>query len=447
MSDLPGEDNDASPTPTPYRTEAMTQSDVDTAIASAPAIRQRGPLYALSYRNFRLFFFGQLISVAGTWMNSVAQQWLIWELTHSARWLGLISGARAIPYVVFALHGGEIADRFPRRAVLVWTQVLSMLLAFVTAALAAHYPIPIQPWHLAVLAGLSGIVNAYNMPAQQAFVTDMVEERDALPNAIALNSLRFNLARFVGPVMAGVVLVRTNAAVCFFLDGLSFLAVIVSLLMMRLPAFTRLDRTDSIWGGFLYIRDTPRVLRLVLLIGAGSIFAWSVSTLFPMLADQFHRGAGGFSLLTGVNGVGAAIGGAALTIWGDRLPRRYAVYGGAILFCISLITLSFSHSFALSLAILIWAGFMMIVFAISAQTRVQEEVPDDLRGRVMAVYSLVFQGLMPLGSLEIGFLAAHLGGPEAIRINALLCLVIAVGLFAWSQLSRRSAPPLPSSNA
>jgi MFS family permease len=413
----------------------MTQSEVDAALASAPAIKKRGPLYALTFRNFRLFFFGQLISVAGTWMQTVAQQWLVWELTHSPRWLGFISGASAIPYVVFALHGGEVADRFPRRAILVWTQALAMGLAFVLALLASNHPVHIQPWHIALLAAIGGIVNAYNMPAQQAFVTDMVDDREALPNAIALNSLRFNLARFVGPILAGVVLVRTNAAMCFFLNGLSFLAVIVSLLMMRLPAFVQLDRTDSIWGGFTYIRETPRVLRLVLLIGAGSVFAWSVSTLYPMLADQFHRG---------VNGVGAALGGVALTVFGDRLPRRYAVYGGAVLFCISLFTLSIIHNFTLALAILVWSGFAMIVFAITAQTRVQEEVPDDLRGRVMAVYSLVFQGLMPIGGLEIGFLAGHFGGQEAIRINSVICLVIAVGLFVWSQLSHRSGPPLPS---
>jgi len=443
MSEPLGEDSAASPSPAPYRTEAMTQSEVDAAIASAPAIKKRGPLYALTFRNFRLFFFGQLVSVAGTWMQTVAQQWLVWELTHSPRWLGIISGASAIPYVVFALHGGEVADRFPRRNVLVWTQVLAMLLAFALAVLASSRLIPIQPWHIALLAGLSGIVNAYNMPAQQAFVTDMVE-REALSNAIALNSLRFNLARFIGPILAGVVLVKTNASVCFFLNGLSFLAVIVSLLMMRLPAFVRRDRADSIWGGFTYIRDTPRVLRLVLLIGAGSIFAWSVSTLYPMLADQFHRGASGYSLLTGVNGVGAALGGVALTLWGDRLPRRYAVYGGAVMFCISLVLLSITRSFPLALAVLIWSGFAMIVFAITAQTRVQEDVPDDLRGRVMAVYSLVFQGLMPIGGLEIGFLAGRLGGQEAIRINALCCLVITLSLFTWSQLSLRSAPPLPS---
>jgi MFS family permease len=444
MSESGGEATDPSPSPAPHRTDAMTQGAVDAAIASAPAIRRRGPLYAFAFRNFRLFFFGQLISVAGTWMQTVAQQWLVWELTHKPLWLGIISGASAIPYIVFALHGGEVADRFPRRTVLVWTQVLAMLLAFVLALLASNRLIPIQPWHIALLAGLSGIVNAYNMPAQQAFVTDMVEERDALPNAIALNSLRFNLARFIGPVLAGVVLVRTNAAACFFLNGLSFLAVIVSLLMMRLPAFVRLKRTNSIWGGFTFIRNTPRVLRLVLLIGAGSIFAWSVSTLYPMLADQFHRGASGYSLLTGVNGIGAALGGVALTLLGDRLPRRYTVYGGAMLFCIALITLSFSRSFPLTLGILLWSGFAMIVFAISAQTRVQEEVPDELRGRVLAVYSLVFQGLMPLGSLEIGFLAGRLGSQEAIRANALICLVIAVSLFAWSQFSRRSTPPSPS---
>ncbi len=430
-----------SPSP---RTAAMTQAEVDAAVASAPAVKTRGPLYALSFRNFRLFFVGQLISVAGTWMQTVAQQWLVWELTHSARWLGLISGASAIPYVLFAMQGGEAADRFPRRTVLVWTQVAAMLLAFVLALLASNRLLPIQPWHIALLAGMNGIVNAYNMPAQQAFVSDMVEERDALSNAIALNSLRFNLARFIGPVVAGVVLVRTNASVCFFLNGLSFLAVIVSLLMMRLPAFTRRQRSDSIWGGFTYIRSEPRVLRLVLLIGAGSIFAWSASTLYPMLADHFHQGAGGYSVMTAVNGIGAALGGVALTLVGDRLPRRFVVYGGAMMFCVALFTFAVAPLYHLALLILVWSGFSMIVFAISANTRVQEEVPDDLRGRVMAVYSLVFQGLMPIGGLEIGFLAGHFGGQEAIRINAVICFVIALSLFLWSQAAPRKSTPLPT---
>ena len=192
---------------------------------------KQGLFYALQFRNFRLFFYGQLISVAGTWMQDVAQKWLVWEVTHSPTWLGVVSGANAIPFVVFAVWGGQIADRYSRRQILIWTQATAMLLAFVLALLASSFsPVKLEAWHIVVISALSGVVNAFNMPAQQAFVTDMVEDRKALGQRhCALNSLRFNLARVLGPIMAGVVLVKLGSASCFFLNGLSFIAVIISL--------------------------------------------------------------------------------------------------------------------------------------------------------------------------------------------------------------------------
>ena len=397
-----------------------------------------GLFYALQFRNFRLFFYGQLISVAGTWMQDVAQKWLVWQVTHSPTWLGVVSGANAIPFVVFAVWGGQIADRYSRRQILIWTQATAMILAFVLALLASSFsPVKLEAWHIVVISGLSGVVNAFNMPAQQAFVTDMVEDRKALGNAIALNSLRFNLARVLGPIMAGVVLVKLGSASCFFLNGLSFIAVIISLMMMSLPVFTRKEQSGSVFDGFRYVRDTPSVLRIMLLIGAASVFTWPLSTLFPVFADLFKVGSRGYSAMMAANGLGAALAGLALAWLGTRVSSKAKVYGGSGLFCLSLLLLSVAHRYYLALACLVLSGFAMIVFGISSQIKVQEEVPDDLRGRVMAVYSLVFNGLFSLGGLEIGYLAEHLHANGAVGLNAMLCLIITAALLAWSVADKR----------
>lgn len=429
-----------------------TTTRAEEAARIARAVRRQSPFYALSFPNFRLFFVGQLISVAGTWMQTVAQQWLVYDITKSPAWLGIVSGASAIPYVLFAVWGGHIADRYPRRSTLIWTQTVMMLLAFVLAALTKGWPVPIQAWHIAVLSGISSIVNAFNMPAQQAFVTDMVDEREALGNAIALNSLRFNLARFIGPILAGAVLVKAGAAMCFFLNGLSFIAVILSLMMMRLPKFVPQEMKISVWEGFRYIGSVPSILRVVILIGAGSLLAWPVSTLYPVFADSFARAASGklataavlshdsalfLSRIMAANGIGAALGGLALAVFGGAIPRRNLVYGGAVAFCTVLILFSLVRSYWLALALLLCAGFFMIVFAISSNTKVQEEAPDALRGRVMAVYSLVFNGLFPVGGLEIGFLAEHLTANHAVQINASLCLIVTLALLGWSLAETR----------
>lgn len=425
------------------------------AAASSSTIappRPRNPFHALSHRNFRLFFFGQMISVAGTWMQTVAQQWLIFDLTHSSAWLGIVSGASAIPYVALTLYGGQVADRLPRRTILIRTQAAAMVLAAILTALAFN-PHVLKPWHIVVLAALLGVVNAFNMPAQQAFVTDMVDDRASLGNAIALNSLQFNLARVVGPVIAGAVLVKTGAAGCFAINALSYIAVIASLTMMRLSpkaeagpgGSSSAQAGDGTLGGLRYIVQTPSVLRIVLMIGIGSLFAWSVSTLYPVFATRFHAGAGGFTAMMAANGVGAAIGGFLIATFGDRLPsRRPLVYGGAIAFSIGLLLFAHAPTYPLMLASLVLCGFAMMQLGINANTTVQNEVPDALRGRVMAIYTLVFGGLFPLGGLEIGFISDQFGPVPAVTLNAVLCLIAAIGLFTWSQrdLSRRHRAPI-----
>ena len=426
------------------RTRDMTQADADAALDAIPANNfngKIGPFYALTFPNYRLFFYGQLISVAGTWMQDVAQKWLVWDLTHKATWLGLVSGANAVPFVVFAVWGGQIADRYSRRAILVWTQTIAMLLAFVLALLASHAsPVPLAAWHVVLISGLSGIVNAFNMPAQQAFVTDMVDERAALSNAIALNSLRFNIARVLGPVLAGIALVRFGAASCFAINGLSFIAVIISLLLMRLPAFTPREKSGSVFDGFRYIWETHSVLRIIVLTGAASVLLWPLSTLYPVFATEFHKGEAGFSAMMAANGIGAALAGVALVSIGSRIPMRGKVYGGAILFCLSLLLISAAPWYYAVLACLILSGFAMIIFGISSQTKVQEDVPDALRGRVMAVYSLVFNGLFSIGGLEIGALAEpnHFGPRATLILNAALGLIITASLYAWSVAERKN---------
>lgn len=401
-------------------------------------VPRNGPFYALTFRNFRLFFSGQLISLAGTWMQLVAQQWLVFSLTKSAAWLGIVTGVSALPTVLFSLLGGHVADRYPRRNILLITQIAAMLLACVLTLLATNWWIPIQPWHLAVLAGLMGVVNAFNMPAQQALVPEMVESRAALGNAIALNSLMFNIARFLGPVLAGIALVRFGPAACFGLNAVSYLAVIASLLMIRLPQREVSLAEQSPWEGFRFINRVRSVLRTMLLVGTASLLIWSISTLFPVLATQFGQGASGYTTIMAVNGIGAAVGGILIATFGDRVERRYLVYGAPIVFCAVFIALSFITSYWLALFCIFLAGISMITFGVNAQTKVQQEVTDALRGRVMAVYSLIFSGLMPLGGLLIGFVAEHIGALHAIRINAILCLVIALSIFTWSQRETRA---------
>ena len=399
-------------------------------------MHSHSPFYALTFPNYRLFFYGQSVSVAGTWMQIVAQNWFVWRLTGSPQWLGVVNGVSIIPTVCFTIWGGQLADRYSRRSILLWTQFCAMLLAFLLAALASNLWLTPKAWHIAVIAALASAVNAFNLPAQQAFVNDLIEDKNALRNAIALNSLRFNLARFVGPMLAGYVLVRSGEALCFLLNAFSFIAVILSLWFMRLPVFVPSIRSRAIGEGFRYLAERPRVLRMVFLVGAGALFVWSAATLFPVFATHLGVGKRGYSQMTSANGVGAMTAGFALATFSRTASHTLRIYGGATLFGLSLIAFSFAPSHALALFCLACSGFGMITCAISCNTAVQEEVPDALRGRVMAVYSLAFQGLMPLGGLLVGALAERTGAVFALRLNATLFLVVTAVLGTWHYRDR-----------
>jgi MFS family permease len=242
----------------------------------------------------------------------------------------------------------------------------------------------------------------------------------------------------VGPILAGTVLVAFGAAGCFGLNSLTFVAVIISLLMMRLTPHKKReigDTTSSLWEGFRYIARTPSVLRIILMVGTGSLMLWSVATLYPVFATRFHEGAKGFSQMMTATGIGAASGGVLIATFGERTSRRHLIYGGAALFALTLILVTLASTYIVLLCCLMFGGLFMMMLGVNANTRIQQEVPNRLRGRVMAVYSLVFGGLMPLGGLEIGFLAQHLGAVDAVRINASIALVVCASLFTWSELS------------
>lgn len=384
-------------------------------------------LRALGHRNYRLFFFGQLVSLTGTWMQSVAQSWLVYRLTDSATLLGFIGFASQIPVFVLASVGGAAADRYSRHRILLITQVLSMVLALGLAALtlSGHVRTP----HIFVFATLLGLVNAFDIPARQAFVVDMVG-RDDLVNAIALNSSIFNGARVVGPAIAGVLVGLFGEGWCFFINGMSFLAVIASLRAMRVarhdPVPLPGSALDRIRAGFAYAARTAPIRALLLQLGVLSLVGMPYVVLMPVFADDIlHGGASGLGLLMGASGIGALAGALVLAARKSLRGLGTWVAASAMGFGFMLIAFSLSRSFWLSAAILVPLGFCMITAMASSNTLVQSMVPDHLRGRVMAVYSMMFMGMAPFGALAAGTAAGRLGAPATVAIGGVACIVAA----------------------
>jgi MFS family permease len=387
---------------------------------------------ALRHRNYRLFFGGQLISLTGTWMQMVAQSWLVYRLTGSAVLLGFVGFAGQIPVFLLAPLGGSVADRLNRRRILVATQTIAMLLAFLLAALTltGH----VQVWHVFVLASLLGITNAFDIPTRQAFVVDMVGKEDLI-NAIALNSSMINGARIVGPALAGVLLEALGEGWCFFANGVSYLAVIAGLLLMKMTIQTRVPLPGSplasIIEGFRYIRHTRPILALLLLLGLVSLVGMPYAVLMPIFADQIlHGGPRGLGLLMGATGVGALAGSIILAAKDGIHGLGRWVALAAVGFGISLVLFSLSRFFWLSAALLLPVGFCMIIEMASSNTLIQSLVSDDLRGRVMAVYSMMFMGMAPFGALLAGALAHSLGAPSTVALGGLACIAGAL-VFTW----------------
>ena len=379
---------------------------------------------ALRSRSYRLFVTGQLISLVGTWMQMVAQSWLIYRMTGSAALLGLLGFAGQIPVFVLAPLGGVIADRVSRHRVLVTTQTTMMALAAALSVLTLSGRV--QVWHLFALASLLGIANAFDIPTRQAFVIEMVQRED-LMNAIALNSSMVNGARVVGPAVAGVVVAAVGEGWCFFLNAVSYVAVIGALLLMRLPRRPRATPQVSAWAsiveGFVFSWQTTPVRALLLLLGLVSLMGMPYSVLMPIFADRILAGGPNtYGLLMSASGVGALAGAATLTVRRHIRGLGRWVALSATGFGVSLIAFSFSRSLWVSALLLVPAGFCMMVEMAASNTLIQAMVPDRLRGRVMAVYSMMFMGMAPLGALIAGALAAPLGAPATVAIGGVACI-------------------------
>lgn len=384
---------------------------------------------AFSHRNYRLFFAGQLISLIGTWLNNTAEGWLVYQLTGSKVLLGTVAAASTAPMLVLSTYGGWLADHMPKRSILVATQACSMVLSLTLAFLVWRQTI--QPWQLILLAAIGGVVMAFDMPARQAFVVEMTSREDMV-NAISLNSAMFNGARIVGPSIAGILMAKAGIAMCFFLDGVSFIAVIVGLLLMRLnPHRTPAHRESAFKGavnGFRYVKNSPRLLRIFLLFSVVGIFGWSYSVLMPALAqDVLKVDEMSYGILLASNGVGALIGALTIAATGHVLSPRKLALGGIWTFSAMIICFALTRTFWLATLFLAGAGFGLLLFFSSANSAVQTSVKDEMRGRVMGIWALVFGGAVPLGSMEAGAMAHWIGGPYTIIIGAVLC-AIAAGL-------------------
>lgn len=379
---------------------------------------------ALRHRNYRLFFCGQIISLIGTWMQSIAQSWLVYRLTGSSLLLGLVGFSGQIPVLLFAPLGGLFADRYSRQRTLIATQTASMLLAFILSALTLLKHI--QVWEVMLLAALLGVVNAFDIPARQAFIVDMVNSEDLI-NAIALNSAMFNGARILGPAIAGITVAAIGEGWCFFSNGVSYIAVIVGLLLMTVTPRPRArlvaSGLESVLEGFRFAAHTGPLRALLLLLGLVSLTGMPYAVLMPIFADRIlHGGARGLGLLMGSTGVGALA--ATLVMAARREVRglgRWIIYASTG-FGASLILFSFSRSLPLSIALLLPAGFCMLIQMSSSNTLIQTMVPDDLRGRVMSVYSMVFVGMAPFGALLAGAVAHRIGAPLTVAIGGATCI-------------------------
>ncbi len=340
---------------------------------------------ALAHRNFRLFFLGQGVSLVGTWMQNIAQGWLVLELTNSPFYVGLVSALGSLGVLLLTIYGGIVADRTDKHRLVVLTQSLSMLPALGLAALV--WTKTVTAWHVAALAGLLGVVNAFDVPARQALIVELVGKED-LMSAIALNSSAFNAARVIGPAVAGAVIGALGVGICFFLNGVSYLAVIAALLAMRLPRYERRPGGASAWAG---LREVVAFIR---------------------------------------SGIGALVGALGVALLGRYIRKGPTLIAAGGSFGVLLVAFALSKVYLLSVALLALTGGAMIVNNALANTTIQTLVPDALRGRLMGFYAFVFVGLAPLGSLEVGTLAERIGTPAAVALGGAVT-TLALAIAAW----------------
>ena len=380
---------------------------------------------ALRHRNFKLFFTGQSISLIGTWMTRVATSWLVYRLTGSALLLGLVGFAGQIPTFLLAPFAGVLVDRLNRRNMLVWTQALAGLQSLALAALTLAKVITVH--EVIWLSVLQGLINAFDMPGRQAFLIQMVEDKQDLGNAIALNSSMVNVARLIGPALAGLVIAGVGEGYCFLTDGISYLAVIASLLMMRVnvaPAtHAATSMLEQLKEGWTYVRGFPPIRTILLLFALISLMGMPFMVLMPIFASNvLHGGPHTLGFLLGASGVGALISAVSLALRRTVRGLTTMIQISAALFGVGLICFGLSRYLLLSMLLMVVVGFGMMQGLAASNTVIQTLVPEDMRGRVMSYYTMAFVGMAPFGSLLAGGLAHRFGAPHAVMITGAFCL-------------------------
>ena len=403
------------------------------------------------HRNYRLFFTGQAVSLVGTWMQQVAQAWLVLQLTRDPIWLGIVAAAQFLPVMVLGLFAGVAADALPKRQVLIWTQVTMMLLAAILAVLVISGVVEV--WMILVLAFLLGIANAVDMPVRQSFAFELVG-REEVGSAVALNSAMFNGARVIGPAAAGLAIAAFGVGPAFAINALSFLAVIVGLRMMderELHVGNRIARPETAHAvvqnlaeGLRYVRGTQVVLLAVVVVGSVATVGMNFNVLIPaFVQDDLGSGAAGYGFLMAASGVGSLLAAMRLVFGGRPRPVRLAT--GALLLGAASVALAATRDFPLALGLMVLVGFGSILMAATGNTTIQLAVPDHLRGRVMSVYTTVFSASVPIGGLAMGAVASAFGVTVAIALGGVLTLVIGLGAYIWGrrgafELARNTVP-------
>lgn len=391
----------------------------------------RDTFAALRHRNYRLFFIGQLVSLIGSWVQNTAQAWLVYQLTGSKVLLGTVAAAGTLPMLLLSVWGGSVADRHAKRTIVLVTQTAMMVLAFAFAALV--WSGRITPLHILVLSALGGVAMAFDMPARQAFMVEMTG-RDDLMNAVSLNSSIVNGARVIGPAVAGFLMAGAGMVLCFMVNGLSFIAVIIGLLMMRLPPFIRPSAPASasrhIIQGFAYVAGHRRLRILLLLYTVVGIFGWSYSVLLPAYATETLRvDETGYGALLSANGLGALFGALTVATFGNRIRPRLMILGGLWVFASTLGLLAVLRWLPLVLACLVVSGWGMLLYFATTNTLLQTIVSDEMRGRVMGIWALVFGGMTPLGAMAAGVASQAVGVPWTVAAGGFICA--AAGFVTW----------------
>ncbi len=389
---------------------------------------------AFQSRNYRLYFFGQSLSLIGTWMQRTAVYWLVYRMTGSELILGVTVFSAQFPSFLFSIPGGVVSDRYNRFRVLVGTQILSLIQAVLMTALVwgGDYAV----WQILLLSVVLGTINAFDVPARQALVYDMVNRKEHLSNAIALNSSMVNVARLVGPALSGIVLEKFGAQVCFLSNAFSFIAVIGSLLAMRLPVFKRRERKTSavadVKEGFRYLRETPQISRVMLMLALISLVALPFITLLPVYASEVFGGdATTFGLLNSFVGIGAVTGALFLAALKPGTNLKKVLFRSTLVFGVSLMVFAYISSFYWAMPFIILAGFGMMSQTTLSNTLIQTTVAPAMRGRVISFYAMAFFGMQPLGGLLVGSVAEVIGAPLTVLLEGVATLLIAVLFFPF----------------